>query len=90
MSDNVPKPFGALQDAVVGEHDPAEAEVLPQREAEASHQAIPKHAWDRAVDDWVNAHVRSSPITQGTFGAWEHLNEALPKLKEFLECELKG
>lgn len=51
--------------------------------------AIPQASWDRAVGDWINAHVRSSPITQGASGAWEHLNSVLPKLKEFLEREIK-
>ena len=57
--------------------------------AEPASTAIPQASWDRAVGDWINAHVRSSPITQGASGAWEHLNSVLPKLKEFLEREIK-
>ena len=50
--------------------------------------AIPQAAWDRAVGAWVDAHARSSPIAQAA-GAWEHLHSVLPRLKEFLERELK-
>ncbi len=51
--------------------------------------AIPQPAWDRAVGAWISSHVRSSPITQGASGAWEHLNAVLPRLKALLEQELK-
>ena len=58
--------------------------------APAPPSAVPQEAWDRAVGAWINAHVRSSPITQGASGAWEHLHNVLPKLKELLERELKS
>ena len=51
--------------------------------------AIPQAAWDRAVGAWLDGHVRSSPIAQGAAGAWEHLHNVLPQLRELLEQELR-
>jgi hypothetical protein len=76
---------------------PASVAVQSTQSPSAAHPAsaspatkISQVSWDRAVGEWINSHVRSSPITQGATGAWEHLNAALPKLKALLERELSS
>jgi hypothetical protein len=39
--------------------------------------------WQAAVTAWVDDYVRNSPIA-GNTEAWNHLNAALPHLKEYL------
>lgn len=49
--------------------------------------AIPDEAWDAAVGEWLSACVRGSPLSQDV-GAWNRLNEVLPKLRGFLNDTL--
>ena len=83
--------FDATRDAdnpVAETH--AVAPVAPVKIAVTTAKStVSQSAWDHAVGEWIDLHIRSSPIAQGTHGAWEHLLDSLPKLKELLERELK-
>ena len=43
--------------------------------------------WDEAVSQWINTCVRSSPISHDV-GAWNRLNEVLPRLRGYLNDAL--
>lgn len=70
----------------------------PQSASEGTSQPVTEEptpsdedrAWERALGAWVDAEVRSTPISQHGPG-WDHLiNVALPKLRGYVERELKG
>jgi hypothetical protein len=44
---------------------------------------IGKDAWNDAVGEWINSCIRGSAISQDV-GAWNRLNEVLPRLRDFL------
>jgi hypothetical protein len=48
---------------------------------------ISDEVWNTAVGEWMNTCVRSSAIAQNV-GAWNRLNEVLPKLHESLNNAL--
>lgn len=53
-------------------------------------QAVPQislQTWNDVVGRWIADHVRSSVIAQHS-GAWNRLNEVLPKLHALLNSEL--
>lgn len=69
-------------------HEPADhqgEQYTP--EPEHSLPGISDAAWSSATGKWVDSWIRNSPIANDV-GAWNRLNEVLPKLKELLEAEL--
>lgn len=46
-------------------------------------------AWEKVVGEWVNAHVRNSPVALST-DAWNHLMGALTHLRTHVNSHLKG
>lgn len=50
---------------------------------------ISDEAWNRAVGTWIDRHLRSTPLSQAS-DAWNHLSLTLPRLREYLERELRG
>jgi hypothetical protein len=69
-------PAGATQDTPQTPQTPF-ADSLPVSDA----------VWESALNVWINAHVRNSPIA-GATEAWNHLMGALPDLKVALNIAL--
>jgi hypothetical protein len=74
-----------VSDEAQGEGQVTEASAAPP----ASNEQIPLPAWEAALANWINNHVRNSPIA-GATESWNHLMGALPRLKEHLEEELRN
>lgn len=72
-----------VEPAPVGERGP---EVVAQSAGPGA--LIPDQTWSRACDAWIADHIRSSPVAQAA-EAWNHLMQALPHLKGFVETELR-
>lgn len=70
---------------VVSTDEPQEAPTLKVE----SPRPIPTDAWEVACAEWINSHVRNSPIA-GAIEAWNHLGTVLPKLRDFLEKNMKN
>lgn len=67
--------------------DPGVASVASTTPAPEPPAVISQQTWDDAVGRWIADHIRSSAITQHS-GAWNRLNEVLPKLHALLNQEL--
>jgi hypothetical protein len=50
---------------------------------------IDDSSWESAIGQWINNHLRNSPLA-GATEAWNHVMGALPHLRTYLETELKS
>lgn len=64
-----------------------EQEPLAIRQA-AITVGISAETFDSAARTWIDGHVRNSPVS-GATEAWNHLLGVLPRLRDYLNDELK-
>ena len=56
--------------------------------APSSSSVISDEVWESAAGEWINSHLRSSPLA-GATDAWNHVMGAIPHFRSILEAALK-
>ena len=65
------------------------AETPAPQPTVSSDNVISDAAWVNATSNWINGHVRNTPIAAAV-EAWNHLGAALPHLRRYLEDEFRN